>query len=109
MVVGEMAACPSNSCTTRRSAPWLSRWVANAWRSVCGDSGTVMPATRAHCLTMIQNMTRVMQQPLLAALAGDAQQVFIERQMEGFQPHQFGHPQAAGIHQFQHRAVAQAQ
>jgi hypothetical protein len=38
---------PSSSCTTRKSAPWFSRWVAKAWRSVCGDSGAVMPA-RAH-------------------------------------------------------------
>ena len=33
-----MSAWPSSICTTRRSAPWLSRCVANAWRSVCGDS-----------------------------------------------------------------------
>ena len=32
-----MSAWPSSSCTTRRSAPWLSRWVAKAWRSVCGE------------------------------------------------------------------------
>jgi hypothetical protein len=46
MVVVEMSACPSSICTARKSAPWLSRWVAKAWRSVCGDSGVPMPAWR---------------------------------------------------------------
>ena len=31
-----MLACPSSSCTVRRSAPRSSRCVANEWRSVCG-------------------------------------------------------------------------
>lgn len=30
----------SSICTARRSAPWLSRCVAKAWRRVCGDGGT---------------------------------------------------------------------
>src|SRR5438309_1835564 len=34
-----MSAWPSSICTTRRSAPWLMRWVANAWRNVCGEMG----------------------------------------------------------------------
>ena len=41
-----MSAWPSSICTARRSAPWLSRCVAKAWRSVCGDSGAAMPAAQ---------------------------------------------------------------
>ena len=29
-MVVEMSACPSSICTARRSAPWLSKWVAKA-------------------------------------------------------------------------------
>jgi hypothetical protein len=41
-----MSAWPSSICTARRSAPWFSRCVAKAWRSVCGDSGEWMPPAR---------------------------------------------------------------
>ena len=34
------------------------RWVANAWRNVCGDNATVMPAVAAIFLTTFQNITR---------------------------------------------------
>jgi hypothetical protein len=62
MVVVEMSACPSSICTARKSAPWLSRWVAKAWRSVCGDSGVPMPAWR-DALDQVQNITRDMAVP----------------------------------------------
>ena len=38
-----MSAWPSSVCTTRRSAPFCSRWLAKAWRSTCG---LTLPAGR---------------------------------------------------------------
>ena len=42
-----MSACPSSICTVRRSAPWFSRCVAKACRTVCGESGALIPARSA--------------------------------------------------------------
>ena len=48
-------------------------------------------------------------QPLLRALAGDAQGVVDEAHVHGLQPDQLAHAQAAGVHQLEHGAVAQAE
>ena len=48
-------------------------------------------------------------QPLLAALAGDAQHAIIQADMEELEPHQFAHAQAAGVKQLQHGAITQPQ
>src|SRR5436853_316485 len=44
MVVVEMSAWPSNIWTARRSAPWFSRCVAQAWRKVWVQHGAVAQA-----------------------------------------------------------------
>ena len=48
-------------------------------------------------------------QSVLAALAGHPQHALAQVQPGQRQLDQFGHPQAGGIHQLEHRAVAQAQ
>jgi len=48
-------------------------------------------------------------QALASALAQHAQHGLVHAQLHGLQGHQFTHAQAAGIHQFEHRAVAPAQ
>ena len=51
-------------CTTRKSAPWLIRCVANACRSVCGESASALiPADTACRLMMYQNACRVIGSP----------------------------------------------
>src|SRR5450830_1494640 len=61
--VVEISEWPNNSCTTRKSAPWLSRWVAKAWRRVWGERGPSMPALAACFLISTQNIWRVMTAP----------------------------------------------
>ena len=39
-----MLSCPSICCTTRKSAPFSTRWVANECRKVWGEMFLVMPA-----------------------------------------------------------------
>jgi hypothetical protein len=48
-------------------------------------------------------------QALLAALAQHAQHAFVHADVEGLERDQLAHAQAAGVHQLQHGAVAQAQ
>ena len=48
-------------------------------------------------------------QPLLVAFAKHTQHVFRQADVEYLERHQFTHAQSAGIHQFQHGAVAHAQ
>jgi hypothetical protein len=48
-------------------------------------------------------------QALLAALAHHAQHAFVQAHLKGLERDQLRHAQAAGIHQLQHGAVAQAQ
>ena len=31
-----MSSCPSICCEERKSAPLANRWLANAWRNLCG-------------------------------------------------------------------------
>ena len=53
--VVEIEAWPSSSCTTRRSAPWSSMWVAQEWRSTCGLSRSHEPGPRRRsAVTMAQ-------------------------------------------------------
>jgi hypothetical protein len=48
-------------------------------------------------------------EPLLRALAGDAQCALVQAHVHRLQCHQLADAQAAGVHQFDHRSVAQAQ
>jgi hypothetical protein len=48
-------------------------------------------------------------QALLAALAHHPQHAFVQAQLKGLERDQLAHAQAAGVHQLQHGAVAQAQ
>ena len=48
-------------------------------------------------------------EPLLGALARDAQHAFVQAHLHRRQPDQLAHAQAAGVDQLQHRAVAQAE
>ena len=48
-------------------------------------------------------------QTLLVAFAHHAQHAFVQPHLKGLERDQFRHAQAAGIHQLQHGAVAQAQ
>ena len=142
-----MSAWPSSICTARRSAPWLSRCVANAWRSVCGDSGATMPARSAWRLDELpehlprhrpaaagdeervaglaaqerrarlgeialqprQRLLAERHQPLLGALAGDAQRAFDEAHVHRLQADQLADAQPARVDQLEHGAVAQAE
>ena len=45
-------------------------------------------------------------QPFFVALARHAQHSFVQAQMKGLEPDQLADPQAAGVHHFQHGAVA---
>ncbi|MNT58708.1 hypothetical protein D3C72_1961670 [compost metagenome] len=48
-------------------------------------------------------------QPLLVALAHHPQHALVQAQLKGLERDQLRHTQAAGVHQLQHGAVAQAQ
>ena len=48
-------------------------------------------------------------QPFFGAFAQNAQHVVVQPHVEQRQAHQLAHAQAAGVHQLQHGAVAQAQ
>ena len=50
----KILACPSSSCTTRRSAPPSRRCVAKEWRSVCGETRPLSPAEAAARFTAVQ-------------------------------------------------------
>src|ERR1700743_1086331 len=132
MGVVEMSACPSNSCTARRSAPWFSRCVSSAWRSVCGEIGLRMPAASAYFLTRFQNIWRDIAaartvtnsaslrrpssssdralprpsperpQPLLRALAHHADDAVGQAQVDELELDQLADAQAARVHQLQH-------
>ena len=49
------------------------------------------------------------QQPLLVALAQNAQHVVLQAHMKSLERHEFTHPQATGVHEFEHGAVAHGQ
>ena len=123
------------------------RWVAKAWRSVCGDMRAAsMPALSAWRLIryperlprhgtaaggdeyrvagapLEQFETRLGQvtldpflrnlakrhQAFLRTLAEDAHHAHVQAQLEHLERHQLRYPQARGIEQLDHGAVAQA-
>src|SRR3982750_2545520 len=58
-----MSACPSISCSARRSHPPASRWVANVWRRVCGLIFLSRPALLAWRWTILYSPWRVSAPP----------------------------------------------
>lgn len=58
-----MSECPSNNCSTRKSAPWFRRCVAKACLSVCGDKALPGIAVAAWRFNKCQKACRVIPPP----------------------------------------------
>ena len=65
-----MLACPSSSCTARRSPLDCNRWLANEWRSMWGCTGAARPASRLRRRKRCQmdcGVSRVPRRPMNSA------------------------------------------
>ena len=63
-----MSAWPSIACTARRSAPRSTRWVANEWRSLCGDTSPPGSRTPARARVVAQQLPEPLARHRPAAL-----------------------------------------
>ena len=71
-------------------------------------SGQLRPGLGQVTLQPVPGLLPQRHQPILAALAGHPHHPLAQVDRIGRQVHQLAHPQAGGVHQFQHRPVAQA-
>jgi hypothetical protein len=78
MVVGGLA-CDAASCTSRRGTPASRAAVMNAWRSVCGPTGLLIPARRASRRTIRPAPRRSNRRPSAARKIGPSQRSPIAR------------------------------
>src|SRR6267154_4709814 len=120
-----MSAWPSRSWTTRRSAPWLSRCVAKAWRSVWGESdlpGGAAPRDehviagpfleyRGPAFLQIarepgEGLLTQRHETLLRALAENAHHAHVEAHFGELQANELRDAQPARVEHLQHRPVA---